>query len=1277
MQRTKSILAVQWKTAVFFLFIFLASSLFAQQPKLVLPVGHTSIVGTVVYSPDGKYILTGSWDNTAKVWETVDGKLLYVLKGHTGSVTSAVFSPDGKYIVTSSKDNTAKIWDAINGALLHDLKEHSDWVSNASFSPDGKYIVSSSWDSTAKIWDASNGKWLFDLKGHAGPVSSASFSPDGKYIVSSSWDSTAKIWNASNGKLMFELKGHIGAVTSASFSADGKYIATSSSDSTAKIWNASNGKLVFDLKGHIGYVTSASFSADGKYIATSSSDSTAKIWDVANGKLVYDLKGHTGSIKSVVYDRDNKYVLTASADNTARIWDASNGQLLQELKGHSNWINAAVFSPDGKYAATASSDNTAKTWKVADGHLLHNLSGHVAMANSAVLSPDGRYIVTVSSDSSVKIWDNADGHLIKNISHDANWMCQPVFSRDGKYFLTASFDNNLDIWSLPDGRLIRKLNGHTDWISSATFSDDGKYIVSASWDSTAKIWSVVSGNLLHNLHAHTNVVHSASFSKNGKYIVTSSWDHTAKIWSVPDGRLLYNLKGHGNEVRSAIFSNDGKYIVTSSWDSTAKIWSVSDGRLLHTLKGHNGFVNAAMFSPDGKYIATASMDSTAKIWNAQNGELLYNLKAHTRPVLAVSFSRDGKKMYTSSWDNTVKIWSTTDGHLLHSLESHTAPLVSMSVSTDERNIVTASEDNMLKKWDAQTGQLLYSFFAVDSTDYLITDKDGRYDGTESARKMLYYVCNNEAIDLEQFKDLAWEPHLAAKLNGINKEPVTAKKIAAIDLCNYTPIIEEKGISDSAYIFQIRARRGGISEAQLFVNNKLIKKYDPASLQKKDGSYVLSVNKKQAEDYFVSNGDNIVFVKAITENGVMQSRGPAYTSTVENKLRANPNMYLISIGISGYKGKLLKLDYASKDATDFSSAIIASAKKLLNIDGKQHVFAYTFDTETSDSRWPLKNEIAKAIDSIAQKAKPDDILVTFFAGHGLLKPGRKNFYMLTAEASTFEIDGVEKEVAISTEDLNEWSRKIKANKQILILDACSSGQVINDLPQLMTRGDLPADEQRALENLKDRTGLFILSASAPNQTAHESGSYNQGLLTYGLLSGIKLGGGLKDNKFIDVSRWFNFASDQVKILAKDIGVRQDPQILGSASFDVGIVDKEITDNIKLTVKKNIFRRSKFIEDENLLNDDIDLSAMVDKELNNLSEKGRESPLVFVPDNSFADAYSVRGKYAVAGNIISAKVTLVKGEKQKIFQFDTNGELNKKEELAIKILERLKRYLLFGN
>ncbi len=98
--------------------------------------------------------------------------------------------------------------------------------------------------------------------------------------------------------------------------------------------------------------------------------------------------------------------------------------------------------------------------------------------------------------------------------------------------------------------------------------------------------------------------------------------------------------------------------------------------------------------------------------------------------------------------------------------------------------------------------------------------------------MLYYVCENEIVDLEQFKDLTWEPNLAGKMMGLNREPITAKKLSEINICNYTPDVKEKDFSNGMYHYEIVSKKGGVGEVQLYVNSKLVQNYDPSTLAKK-------------------------------------------------------------------------------------------------------------------------------------------------------------------------------------------------------------------------------------------------------------------------------------------------------------------------------------------------------------------------------------------------------------------------------------------------------------
>ena len=254
--------------------------------------------------------------------------ILLTLVGHTNRVHSAAFSPDGKRIVSASWDHTIRIWDAQTGKQIgNPLEGHADGVFSAAFSPDGKRIVSGSYDKTIRIWNAQTGKQIGDpLVGHTSTAFSATFSPNGKCIVSASADNTIRIWDAQTGKQTgAPLEGHTSYVLSAAFSPDGKRIVSASYDKTIRIWDAQTGKQIgTPLEGHTDGVNSAVFSPDGKHIVSASYDHTIRIWDAQTGKQIGDpLEGHTGCVESVAFSPNGKRIVSASADKTIRIWDVS------------------------------------------------------------------------------------------------------------------------------------------------------------------------------------------------------------------------------------------------------------------------------------------------------------------------------------------------------------------------------------------------------------------------------------------------------------------------------------------------------------------------------------------------------------------------------------------------------------------------------------------------------------------------------------------------------------------------------------------------------------------------------------------------------------------------------------------------------------------------------------------------------------------------------------------------------------------------------------------
>ena len=276
----------------------------------------------------------------------------------------------------------------------------------------------------------------------------------------------------------------------------------------------------------------------------------------------------------------------------------------------------------------------------------------------------------------------------------------------------------------------------------------------------------------------------------------------------------------------------------------------------------------------------------------------------------------------------------------------------------------------------------------------------------------------------------------------------------------------------------------------------------------------------------------------------------------------------------------------------------------------------------------------------------------------------------------------KDVGISTEEISEWIKPqvMKAQKRILIFDACNSGQVIKEMISigqkgqnyLASRSDEKGKQVKAIEKLNERSGMFILSASASDQKAYEMGKYNQGTLTYSLLRAIKEEPDiLEDRKYLNVSRWFNAAEKSVGELARETGASPQPQVVSTTNFNIGVVDEDVRDKIVLPFKKPMLTRSEF-RNTDLRLDNLKLRAIVDKELDEISGHSSSASIMYSPEYDGANIYAISGDYTVTGNLVAVSVMLTKGGTDVKTKFEVNGTVNQPEIMAKSIVDTVREW-----
>ena len=738
------------------------STAFAQyEPytQMGLPEGAKARFGTGFFT-DIAY-LSGGTDARFAVSSSIgiwlcDAETLQVqdlLTGHTGIVYSEGFSPDGSTLAMGLSNGVMELWDVATGTLRRTHQAHTGPVWNVKFSPDGQTLATGGdsishvldGDGTVHLWDVATGT-LQKTLGQTGHIHSVSFSPDGQTLAAI-LDGTVELWDVATYTHRNTLAVKPDHIESISFSPDGRTLAGWNSwPISVHLWDVATGTLTKTLTKTLawnpGRISSVSFSPDGQTLAVGTDIGTVFLWDVALGVLRKTLKEHSLAVNGVSFSPNSRTLVTRSS-NVVYLWDVDTGELHKTLKGHTNYVFRVSFSPDGRTLATSgtnwgdeNNDDTVRLWDVSTGGLLKTLKGHTGYIYDLHFSPDGSSLVVWSEDA-VYLWDATTGTLRNTFNEQRGWHTYIVgFRPDGGALPPG------DIVLLGDvatGACRKILEEEVSILSS---SPDGSILATIEENTPHQVllWDIATGTLRATLTEPTGAdwyrhVYSVSFSPDGSTAATGSgldsdyssdisdpqadegqnaeFINAVRLWDTTTGEQKATLKGNMYGVFNVSFSPDGQTLASCGYDETVRLWDVGSGTLNATLTGHTDFVLNVSFSPDGQTLASCGYDKTVHLWDVGSGTLNATLTKHTGPVLNVSFSPDGQTLVSCGYDKTLDLWDTesisfnTVVHLWDvatgthksTLKGHVSDIYSMNFSSDGSTLAIGSDDGTVFLWE--------------------------------------------------------------------------------------------------------------------------------------------------------------------------------------------------------------------------------------------------------------------------------------------------------------------------------------------------------------------------------------------------------------------------------------------------------------------------------------------------------------------------------------------------------------------------------------------------
>lgn len=557
------------------------------------PAGSSTWYAQVTFSPDGTTLAFPNEDRTGVTVRDLKTHRERQFVGHKKAVRSIAFTPDGRLLVSGSWDGKVVVWDLISDLPLMTY-ELSDEVWAVAVSPDGQVIAAGTADSRVTLSEISSGAivrdfFVSDTKSlprgarEACQVWAVAFSPDGRSLAAGCGDSTVRVWDLATGRQR-ALLGHVDQVRTICFSPDGRSLASGSRDGSIRIWDLPSCLVRETLRGHATAVHGLAYSPDGQTLASGSPDYRVRLWDMQKNAESPSFSC-SGGVYQLAITPDGQTSVTLAGDGKLDVWRCNIVEAPYRTLTLGG-VSCFALSHKGMLAA-GHQNGELNVWTSSDVTESSNLSEPSQISVSAMaFSPIGTTLATAYDNGDIRLWDAARRAVTCALPRQSQPVTVFAFRPDGQVLALGGTDGTVALWDVTTAtpHLMLKLPRHREYIKCLAFSPDGRMLVTGDFGIELKLWDVsVPEPKEKVLTGQVGGVCAAAFSPDGRILFTGESARAVRLWDTETLQQRFTLS-HPSSVDSMTLTADGNLIVSGDRNGTVRFWRAATNEDVKTVK---------------------------------------------------------------------------------------------------------------------------------------------------------------------------------------------------------------------------------------------------------------------------------------------------------------------------------------------------------------------------------------------------------------------------------------------------------------------------------------------------------------------------------------------------------------------------------------------------------------------------------------------------------------------------------------------------------------------